>query len=379
MSLKMTIREFEELNLFSNRNVEKVAASVINESSNAALVSMFEDSVILLDHEEGQFYSADYKFDGKKLVLTLENFQPIELEKEENDFKESVSNFFDNENSSIGELAEAYRESVIEQEKFINDVISEALSTKDFDGIIDYKELAESNSKSLANEPFFKSYVERLETNPLNEAKFFNWKDKVVVSLVETERVKLINSTAAEKAGDLWKRESFKTAFNEAVALFVEDVEAGKEKLVALLEEFPQVFLLDRADRKTLFGKAIIANKDLRESLEEIQKGLQIVFEDEEVISLSESYLAEMDDEEAPADDEESDDTEDDTEEEEPAKELTPEEIQKIADELKKVAEKVEDEKLKEKLDDIIGKLDVSVDEGTRPNLVKEAVKLLML
>lgn len=376
MSLKMTIREFEELNLFSNRNVEKVAASVINESSNAALVSMFEDSVILLDHEEGQFYAADYKFDGKKLQLTLENFQPIELEKEANDFKDSVSNFFESTDASVGELAESYRESVIEQEKFINDLISESLSTKDFESVIDYKELAEANDEiSIADKEFFKAYAERLESHPLTEAKFFNWKDKVVVSLVETESVKLINSTAAEKANELWKKEAFKNAFNEAASLFIEDVEAGKEKFIQIFEEYSNIFLLDAADRKTLFGKAIIANSGLRESLEDLQKGLGILFEDEEVVSLQESYLAEMDEEEAPAED----DGEGEESDGEPAKELDPDELKSIASELKKVAEKVEDEKLKEKLDSIIGKLDGSFEEGTRPDLVKEAVALLMI
>ena len=376
MSLKMTIREFEELNLFSNRNVEKVAASVINESSNAALVSMFEDSVILLDHEEGQFYAADYKFDGKKLQLTLENFQPIELEKEANDFKDSVSNFFESTDASVGELAESYRESVIEQEKFINDLISESLSTKDFESVIDYKELAEANDEiSIADKEFFKAYAERLESHPLTEAKFFNWKDKVVVSLVETESVKLINSTAAEKANELWKKEAFKNAFNEAASLFIEDVEAGKEKFIQIFEEYSNIFLLDAADRKTLFGKAIIANSGLRESLEDLQKGLGILFEDEEVVSLQESYLAEMDEEEAPAED----DGEGEESDGEPAKELDPDELKSIASELKKVAEKVEDEKLKEKLDSIIGKLDGSLEEGTRPDLVKEAVALLMI
>ena len=63
----------------------------------------------------------------------------------------------------------------------------------------------------------------------------------------------------------------------------------------------------------------------------------------------------------------------------EPAEELDAEDLKSIADELKKVAEKVEDEKLKTKLDDIIGKLEGSVEEGTRPDLVKEAIQLLTI
>lgn len=372
MSLNITIKEFEELNLFSNRNIEKVISSVVNESSNAALVSIFEDSVVLLDHDNGQFYMADYSFDSKDLVVTLENFNPIELEKEENDFKGTASAFFESEDFDVESLTEAYKESVIGQEKFVNDVISEALSTKDFDGIIDYKELAEANEDSdLKNEPFFKAYQERLNTNPLTESKYFNWEDKVIVSLVETEQSSLINSSAADKANDLWKISSFKIAFNEAAVVCLEDVEAGKEKLVALLEEYPQVLLLDKADRKVMFGKSIIANKDLRESMKDLQDGLAIMFEDEDITNLRLDYIAESDDSEETDEETETDDK--------PAKELTSDQIKSIGSELKKVAEKVEDEDLKEKLDKIISKLDESINEGTRPDLIKEAVQLLSL
>jgi hypothetical protein len=386
MSLRMTIKQFEELNLFSNRNIEKVVASVVNESSNAALVSMFEDSVILLDHEDGQFYAADYTFDGKKLKLTLENFQPIDLEKEESNFKNDVSKFFESDETSATSLTESYKDSVLDQEKFVNELISEALSTKNFEDNVSYKELSEANDGiSIADKPYFKAYQERLETNPLNEAKFFNWKDKVVVSLLESEKVKLINSSAAEKAADLWKKEIFKKSFNEAASLFIKDVEAGKEKFVSLFEEYPQLFLLDNADRKTLFGKAIIASSALREHLDDLQKGMNILLEDEDVKSIKESYLSlinESDDEESEEEEEEEeeDDEEDDEEEkDEPAKELDADEIGEIADEIKKVAGKVEDEDLKEKLKKLADKLEKSIEEGTRPDLIKEAVYLLSI
>ncbi len=383
MSLQMTIKQFEEINLFSNKSIEKVVSSIVNESSNAALVAMFEDSVILLDHDDGQFYAADYTFDGKKLKLTLENFQSIDLEKEENSFKKDVSAFFESEDASAKSLAESYRDSVMEQEKFVNELISEALSTKDFEGTIDYKELAEANdSVDIISKPYFQSYVNRLESHPLNEVKYFNWTDKVIVSLMEGEKVRLINSTAAEKANELWKKETFKKLFSEAASVFIEDVDQGKEMLVALFEEYPQLFLLDNADRKTLFGKAIISNASLRESLEDLQKGMDILFETEDLKELQNSYLSlleESDDEEDEEESDDEDDDEEDDEEDEPAKELDADEVKELADELKKIADNIEDEKLKEKLEDVISKLNGSVEEGTRPDLIKEAIYLLTI
>ena len=133
------------------------------------------------------------------------------------------------------------------------------------------------------------------------------------------------------------------------------------------------------ADRNALFGKAIITDAELRESLKDLSKGLNVLFEDEEIVTVRDAYLAEMEDEEEAAGGEEDAEGKEDGADEEPAKELDPAEIKKISGELKKVAEKVEDEKLKEKLDGIIGKLDGSIEEGTRPELVKEAIYLLSI
>jgi len=382
MALEMSLREFEDMNLYSNKSMEKIVSSIINESSNAALVNMFEDSVVLLDHDSGTFYTSDYQFDPKTLTLTLENFEEIFLTKEEDNFKSTVKNFFEDEDASIDELTESYKENVIEQEAFINELINETLSVKNFEDTIDYSVLAEANTGELKNQEFFKSYVERLETHPLSEVKYINFSDKVVVSLLESENVKLINSSVIDKASTLWKRTEFKDAFVAAATIFVEDVEEGKEKFVDLFEEYPQVFFLDKADRKAMFGKAIISSTELRENLQDLLKGIDILFEDEDIEELKESYLSEMEGEEGSPEEEKKETPEEEAaekekEEEEPAKELAPEDIKKISGGLKKVAEKVEDEKLKEKLDELIAKLDGSMEEGTRPELIKEAIYLL--
>ncbi len=379
--LEMTLKEFEDINLYSNKSMERIISSIINESSNAALVNMFEDSVILLDHENGSFYTADYTFEAETLTLKLENFEEINLSKEEDNFKNKVKNFFEDETVSVNELSEAYKEDVIGQESFLNELINEALSVKDFDSIVDYSQLSEANEDiSIKNEDFFKEYVERLETHPLNEIKYINFESPVVVSLLESEKIKLINSTVVEKAAALWKNKKFKEAFVKASTTFVENVEEGKEELQTLFEEYPQIFFLDNADRNALFGKMIIGS-DLRESLKDLQKGMNILFEDEDINSIRDTYLSEIegDEEEEASETPEEEEAEKKEKEEKPAKELTPEQIKKISEELKKVSEKIEDEKLKEKMDELIGKLDGSLEEGTRPDLIKEAIYLLSL
>lgn len=393
--MNITITKFEDLNLYSNKNIEKLASTIIAESSNAVLVNMYEDGAVLLDHKEGQFYMCDYKFDAKNATFLFENFDPIELKREKTSFRDSVYNFFESDDVSHSSLFEEYKETIMSQDKFIQDIVSEAMSAIDFDEIVDYSELSEANKDvSIKNDKFFTYYKERLSTHPLTEAKIFNWKDPVKVSLVETERFSIVNTSAKEKAEKLWKNEAFKNGFSDAASSFVEDVEEGSDKFVALFEAYPQVFYLDKADKKTLFGKMLIGNATLREHRNDIIKGMNLLFENnDELVALSEQYLVE-----GAFEDAESMDFTDDKGKTEPTEkskkemldlkkpeeadkpmELTPEELEKLASELVKVANKIKDEKVKAKLENLADKLSAGKEEGTRPSVVKESVELLSL
>lgn len=383
MAIKnLTIDQFENLNLYSNRNMEKIIGSLVNNSSNAVLVNMGEDSLILLDHKKGQFYIADYKFEPKTLKLTIENFDEIQLTRDEDSFEESVYDYFDSDEGDVLKLTESYKHYILSQDKFINELVNESMGKKNFDNLIDYDsihEVLESEELESANESFFKKYKERLISHPLNEIKYFDWKNQVNVSLIETENTKLINKSAIQKAHDLWKKTSFKESFFEAVEVFIEDVEEGNVKLQEVFENFPQVFFLDEADRRTLFGKALLSNSNLREDMNDILKGLDLMFEKFDLGEMRNEYLseAELEDEEPNAA-ATSDDASDDKDEEKP-EELDASETEKIIADLKKIAEKATDEDTKKKLDDLIEKLNKGVEEGTRPEIVKEAVSILSL
>lgn len=375
MAISLTARDFEDVNLYSNANMERLARSVVNKSSNAALVSMYEDQVILFDHDTGVFYSADYSFDKDRASFAFENFEQIEVVADESNFKNSARNFFEDEDASIGTLIEDYKTGILDSEKFVKELVNEALSLKDFSNIVDYSELSNiSESLTVQGEKYFNFYRERLKTHPVNEIKYFDWTNPVYVSLMETtEPVKLISKSVKAKAPELWKNKEFKTRFYEAIEEMTEDEELGVEKLLGLFEDYPGVYFLDGVDRKTLFGKTIIGSSMLRESLDEIQKILKDLFEGQTDIAQRRSeLLTEAEDEDMEDEDMEDEDMED----EEEAMELSPEDLKKIAGDLGKVAEKVEDEKLKEKLQGIIDKLSGS-EEGTKPEDVKEAVQIL--
>lgn len=359
--MELSIKKFEELCLYSNKTLEKVMTSMVNESSNATLVNMFEDAVLLLDHKEGQFYLADYTFDNKTAQFTIENFDPINLVKNNVDFKATARKFFENDEMGTVELAESYSENVSSQDAFISDLITESMAGKDFSDTLDYSEVASMNEGiSISNEKFFNSYKERLATHPVTSIKYFNWKDPVHVSLLETEKTKTISKNASAKANDLWKRAEFKEAFEKAGLALVEDVENGTEEFKGLFENYPQILKMSASDRTTLFGKTAISITTLREHRSDLVKGLSVLFEQFDLKDML-NEEEEADAEAAPED---------------AAPELTPEELAKVAGELKKIASKVTDEKIKEKLESIISELS---GEETKPDVVKEAVELLTI
>jgi hypothetical protein len=380
---EFTLKEFENLNLYSNDSLQKVVASVVNSSSNAVLVNMYEDSLILLDHDEGQFYIADYDFNPKELKIKIENFEAVELREEEDNFKDKIYEYFDDEEGNPVELAEVYKESVMGQERYVAELINGAIATKDFSEVDDWSQVKnvidENAIDELRKDKSFKAYEERLETHPLTEVKMFDWENPVNVSLIETESSSIVNRTTIEKANELWKKENFKESFEEAAKVLLDDVEEGTERFRSLLEDYPQIFYLDSGDRKTLFGKAILASKDLRDDMSLLVKGLDMLFEQFDLAEMREEYLAEADEEEMNGDEGDEGGKEDKEDKKEKAPEVEPISMKKIASELKSVAEKVEDEDLKKKLENLIARVEKGKEEGTRPDVVKEAVAILTL
>lgn len=385
MSYELTLEQFENLNLFSNRNMEKVMTGVVNSSSNAALVNMGEDSVILLDHKSGDFYIADYDFDRKNLTLEFSNYEKIELIDEENTFERDIKSVFESEDDEVDytTLSESYKRNVAERDSFLNELVGFTMSRKPFNEVTDYDEVANILSEvelSSMSKSFFNKYVERLNDYPLNEVKRFDWVNPVKVSLMETERQNVVNRSAIQRAHELWKKQNFREGFESAASTFIDDVDEGTEEFKKLLESFPQVYYLDGADRRTLFGKtALSCSSELRESMDDLLKGIDLLFEKYELGDIREKYLAEDDGYDHQAADIAAEDDEDFEDDYEEAPEVEDEDVTGMVDDLSKIAEKCEDVRTKTRLEDLIDRLNSNIGEGTRPALVKEAVAILSL
>ena len=411
MIRNITFKNFENMNSFSNENIEMMLRAYINESSNAALVSTYDDSVILYDTKKDKFYSSNYYIDKENLNVVFENFDEFNLVDEEAiDFRLKAKEYFMSEGVEPSSLIESYAEFVDKPKSRIKNLIAESVADKTFDNSFDCEELSSLTEtlKSLKEEEFFKSYQKRLITNPLSNILAFNWKDPVAFSLYEsTEPEKYINSKGKEKAKKLSKNKNFKKKVAKACSVFKEDVEKGGELIFKLFEEYPSLFFLNERELKESVARSIIAEPDLQEKYKKISEGfVSFVNTTPDFSELKYTILGEAIDigtgaiekdetitadnnapEMKPSEDKKPEDKEDDDEK---AKELTDEDKSKLVSALKKVVEKAEDEKIKEMAQELLDKFEKKPedkeekdekaemqDDGTKPDEVKEAVRFL--
>jgi len=371
---KMTVAQLEYANILNNENKQKILEKLVNETDNASFVSMFEDnSAILFDHEEGNFYVSDFQVNEDNLQVTFKNFEKIEIVKEKNLLSEAVYNFFDEDDEDVMKLAEAYS-SYYKQDYYVSELISKAMSKKDFSNIIDYSSIVESEKvdiEGLMEEDWFVSYQNRLDDKPMTEIKHLNWnKDSVSVSLLESEKVKKVTENKFERAQDLWKVEKFRKAIVEASSAFVNDVEEGTSLFAEAISQFPEFALLDGSEKKEIIAKTILFDGKLKTSAKQITEGFTAKLKDgtfDLILEEAEEALADAGE------------TGDDKEDDKPAS-LTPDQIRKLKQELEKIADECEDEKLSDKIEAVIKKLEESAEQNyTDVFAVREAVSLITL
>jgi len=365
----MTAAQFENANVFNNENVQKIIGNIVNESANAALVSVFEDAVNLFEHTTGKFFVAKWEINRKNYTVSFKNFEELAIVDETTSLKESVKDFFDT--GILEDVLSSYKKNILSKDRYITETIHDAMSRKSFEETSDYASLNEVKRSDIINEGFVQKYATRIATKPLNKIKFFSFNEDVSVSLIPTESKKTVGSSNKDKAKNLWKQDDFKKALAEASKELVENKDDSY--FIDLFESFPALFSLDKAERKIVLGKAVLMNKDLRDSMNIISTKVEKLLKEGEFNSVKPDYITEAEEDaaetEAPTDGETA---------EEPAPTLTPDELQKIADELTTLSGKVEDEKIKAKLDKLAAKLSSKKDEGTPVEEVKEAISIIL-
>ena len=394
---KMTYGQLHGVIMNDNTNIESMIRGFINESANASVVAVYDDSLVLLDTLKEEFYTCNYHYNPDTLSVILEGFDKIELEEDSSlDFKIAVKDYLISESDDSRELLNSYMKTLNKSKSAIESVVAESISDKDYTNAADYEELSFINEEfeDLRESDFFKAYQSRLITHPLNNVLVLDWENPVAFTLLETTEPKAyINSKSKEKAKKCCASKKFKKQMCSACLQFTEDVEEGGDMLVEMFSENPSLFSLNQTELKEAIAKSIMLDPKLNGEYKKIteavvhyinnDEGFQYLREaidiDDESDNEEKAPEAKAAEGEAPAEnagEEKKDDEK--KEDDDKAEELTAEDKEKLVSALKTVVEKITDEKIKEMAENLLKKFD-NDDEGTRPEDVKEAVRFLSI
>lgn len=393
---KMTYSQLHGVIVNDNTNIENMIRGFINESANASVVAVYDDSLVLLDTINEEFYSCNYHYNPDTLSVILEGFDKIELEEDNSiDFKLAVKDYLISEDDDSKELLNSYMKTLNKSKSAVESIVAEAISDKDYSNAADYEELSFINEgfEDLRESDFFKAYKDRLITHPLNSVLILDWTEPVAFTLLTTTEPKAyINSKSKEKAKKCCASKKFKKEMCGACKAFVEDVEEGGDMLVEMFSNNPSLFSLNQTELKEAVAKSIMLDPQLNgeykkiteavvhyinndEGFQYLREAIDIDAEPEETEKAPEAKAAEG---EAPAEAAGEEKKDDEKKDEDKAVELTAEDKEKLVSALKKVIDTVTDEKIKGLAEDLLKKFDTEED-GTRPDDVKEAVRFLSI
>ena len=398
---KMTYSQLHGVIINDNTNIESMIRGFINESANASVVAVYDDSLVLLDTINEEFYTCNYHYNPDTLSVILEGFDKIELEEDNSiDFKIAVKDYLISEDDDSRDLLNSYMKTLNKSKSAVESIVAESISDKDYSNSADYDELSFINEEfeDLRESDFFKAYQDRLITHPLNNVLVLDWENPVAFTLLETTEPKAyINSKSKEKAKKCCASKKFKKEMCGACKAFVEDVDEGGDMLIEMFNDNPSLFSLNQMELKEAVARSIMLDPQLNgeykkiaeavvhyinndEGFQYLREAIDIDDESDNETKASEAKAAEGEAPAEPAGEEKKDDEkkEDEKKDEDKATELTAEDKEKLVDALKTVVDKVTDEKIKEMAENLLKKFDVE-DEGTRPDDVKEAVRFLSI
>lgn len=361
--MQTTSRKLSDILLYSNKNMEQLCRTLVNESSNGFLVGMYGDKMLLGDQNSNELYSADYSFDGK--VLTVENFDHIELSKDESSLSEAARNYFDADGYDTAALVEAYEEDSESSVNELEKAITESLLSKPRD-FIDYTQLdgTISENSELENMAFWKAYRKLLSESPSASIKCFNWVDPVKVSMIDADAQRTIIGDARTKAQKLSKDKEFRKMFAEAAD---EMLKGSPDRMEEVLSENSAILALDNVAMKEFIGMAAIGNKELMSGRAAVLDGVSKIVESNEALLDTKTIY-------------ESDDEPEEENKENKDLECSSKDIEALKSALDKALEKITDEKLVSKINSLKDSLDSCEDTGTTDvGTVKECVELLSL
>lgn len=394
---KMTYGQLHGVITNDNTNIDNMIRGFINESANASVVAIYDDSLVLLDTIKEDFYSCKYHFNPDNLSVILEDFDKIELSEDNTeDFKVAVKDYLISENEDASSLLNSYLKTFNKSKLAVDSVIAESVADKDYSNVADFEELSFINEEfdELKAMPFFEDYTERLITHPLNHVLFLDWDNPVAFSLLEaTEDKEYLNSNSKKKAKKLCASKDFKKKICKCCKEFSEDVELGGEMLMELFADNLSLFSLTETELKEAVAKAVMLDPELNGNYKQIAEAVaHFIKNDEGMAMLAEAIDIDDDgdedekkddkpeeekkDGEVPEDDKSED--KEDKKDDDKATELTAEDKEALKKALKTVLDKATDDKIKDMAQNLLDKVEDMIEtDATKVTDVKECVEFL--
>ena len=280
--MQLTYNKFRQIVDKSNERIFDKIAEALAASDNAALVSMYDDRLIVLDEENEDFYLCDYIFENG--VLTMKNFDSIRLSENDSNYLDKVvDKYFDLNDAApitIGEMMAAVNlkfknhsrqiYSETRDRKFRH--IQESARLRAIKKARSARNLFVEDIKRLVEEDFYKKLQFKVDgdskdsvPSALSRVKF----DYPYPISVNTEQGRPVNmikikdetnvmdamADVASHLSDKWKSDAFRSKFEKMIStiLQTESSEMAKTAVLNFLDENKELFLL----RKDLFEELI--------------------------------------------------------------------------------------------------------------------------
>jgi hypothetical protein len=424
--MQLTFNKFKQIVDKSSEKVFGKIAEAIAGSDNAALVSLYDDKLILLDEEHDDFYSADYSYQNG--VLSMKNFEPISLSENDSSYLDQVvGQFFDLDDDKPVTIGEMMTGVNLRFKNNSNQIINEAKDRK-------YRKIQESpriraikkvrkvrdlfaeDIKKLMKEDFMGQLKLKVDGDAKNSVPSainrVKWETPYTIH-VNTEQGRPVNmikikdntsvidamADVASHLSDKWKSDSFRSKFEKMVKeiLATESIELARTAVLNFLDENKELFLLKKDLFEELITKTTLMAGEgdsdtvvkIFNNIVESKAGRMMKRKFLKDNSLTEEKIAEInrlaEDEDALAIPEPKEDGEhkessdlDEPSDDESSSDLDSEEVNKIIDIFKKIAKQLEsDSPESDYVQGLISSLDSAKVKGIEDSKMKEIIDFL--
>ena len=375
----LTYNNFKKVVEHSAEKMFNKLSEAIATSDNAALVSMYDDKLIILDEDTDELFLCNYLYENG--VLTMHNFEEISLTENNEDYlDEVVADYFDVDSEkkvTVEDLMTGF------SLKFKNDSKSIFTEAKDrkyrkvmessriraIKKARDARNMFEEEIKSLMEEPFIKHVSMKVDQNKdsvpaaLNKVSFkpsygeikvntdIGGPAKELITLKDNTNVMDAMKKVAGKVSQKWMSDTFRSKFETMInkILATESTELGKDAVLSFLEDNKELFLLKKELFEELITKTALMYGET--DTDELVEALEKVIKTKEGRMMKNDFFAKngLDEEKINEINKLIEDGEDmDIEDDEPSKEavnsVASEDVKKITDILNKIKKQLEDD-----------------------------------